>query len=537
MKSLFAKILLAQVVAVVLALCVVMAITRSSLDRGFIGFLERQEKAVLEYLAPALAELYSEQGGWAFLRDRPENWRRVLRQARQSRTEPGAPEPWPPGLREAGPRDPGTQEPGPYEPGPSEPAPHAALHPAGDEPLHWLRPFDRLRLRDRLFVLDHDRKHVAGAAATNVSDLRLEAIEAGGAVVGWIGFVPMREGVPPEAQRFLHEQLRVLVASLLIALGLAALLGYALARHLSRPVRRLDETVRDLSRGQFEKRAQVAGGDEIGRLGANVNRLAETLEKNRSARRRWMADIAHELRTPLAILKGEVAALSDGVRQADERMLASLGEEIDHLSALVDDLQALALADAGALNLRQEHVDLRALTRQVCEAFRDRLAGRNIGLELATPHGVTVSADLQRLGQLLHNLLENCVRYVETGGHVRVGLELGVGSVSGSADRAADQAADQVAGPAPRPAARVARLVVEDSGPGVGDGQLERLFERFYRVEEGRSRAGGGSGLGLSICRSIAEAHGGRIWATRSRLGGLAVHLELPAAEASRDAA
>jgi two-component system sensor histidine kinase BaeS len=509
MKSLFAKILLAQVVAVVLALCVVMVITRSSLDHGFIGFLERQEEAVLEYLAPALAELYGEQGGWAFLRDQPENWRRVLRQARQSRTEPGAP-----------------------APRPYEPAPHAALHPAGDEQLHWLRPFDRLRLRDRLFVLDHDRQHVAGAAATNVSDLRLEAIEAGGATVGWIGFVPMREGVPPEAQRFLREQLRVLVVSLLIALGLAALLGYALARHLSRPVRRLDETVRDLSRGQFEKRAQVAGGDEIGRLGANVNRLAETLEKNRSARRRWMADIAHELRTPLAILKGEVAALADGVRHADERMLASLGEEIDHLSALVDDLQALALADAGALSLRQEPVDLRALTEQVCAAFRDRLGGRNIELELATPHDVSVFADLQRLGQLLHNLLENCARYVDAGGRVRVGLETGVGSAPGPAD--------QAAGPAARRAAvvavRVARLVVEDSGPGVADGQLERLFERFYRVEEGRSRAGGGSGLGLSICRSIAEAHGGRIWASHSRLGGLAVHLELPAAEPSRDA-
>jgi two-component system sensor histidine kinase BaeS len=164
----------------------------------------------------------------------------------------------------------------------------------------------------------------------------------------------MREGLPPEAQRFLRGQLRVLMVSLLIALGLATLLGYTLARHLSRPVGRLDETVRKLARGQFEERARVASQDEIGRLAGNVNRLAETLERNRSARRRWMADIAHELRTPLAVLKGEVEALTDGVRQSDGRMLASLGEEIDHLSALVDDLQALALADAGALNLQQE---------------------------------------------------------------------------------------------------------------------------------------------------------------------------------------
>jgi two-component system sensor histidine kinase BaeS len=510
MRSLFAKIMLAQVVAVVLALFVMTAITRFSLDRGFINFLERQESAVLEYLAPELAELYTEQGGWEFLRDRPENWRRVLRQAHQSRPDPVGP---------------GSGERAPQGPGLHEPGMHATWAPPGDEQRHWLRPFDRLRLRDRLFLLDQERRHVAGAAATNVSDLTLEAIRAGGATVGWIGFVPMNEGVPPEAQRFLREQLRVLVVSLLIALGLAAMLGYGLARHLSRPVRRLDEAVRDLSRGQFERRAQVASRDEIGRLGANVNRLAETLENSRSARRRWTADIAHELRTPLAILKGEVEALADGVRQTDARMLASLREEIDHLSALVDDLQALALADAGVLNLRQEPVDLRALSQQVCGAFGDRLAGRNIALEIDAPHAVTVSADPQRLSQLLRNLLENCARYVNAGGRVRVGVHTGPAGAAGSAERTAGAAG------------RVAHLVVEDSGPGVGDAQLERLFERFYRVEEGRSRAGGGSGLGLSICRSIAEAHGGRIWAARSGLGGLAVHLELPTVEGSCDAA
>lgn len=494
MRSLFAKIMLAQVVAVVLALFVMTAITRFSLDRGFIHFLERQESAVLKYLAPELAELYTEQGGWAFLRDRPENWRRVLRQAHQSRPDPIGP---------------GSGEHAPPGPGLHEPGMHATRAPPGDEQRHWLRPFDRLRLRDRLFVLDQDRQHLAGAHATSTLGLTLEAISAGGATVGWIGFVPMREGLPPEAQRFLRDQLRVLMISLLIALGLAASLGYALARHLSRPVGRLDETVRKLARGEFEERAVVASQDEIGRLAGNVNRLAETLEKNRTARRRWMADIAHELRTPLAVLKGEVEALADGVRQSDGRMLASLGEEIDHLSALVDDLQALALADAGALNLHQEDVDLRALTLQVCDAFRDRLAGRNITLELDLPRAATVSADPQRLRQLLHNLLENCVRYVDAGGRVRVGLEL--------------KARHATAG------ANLAELVVEDSGPGVGDDQLERLFERFYRVEEGRSRAGGGSGLGLSICHSIAAAHGGRIRAARSSLGGLAVHLELPA--------
>lgn len=467
-KSLFTKILLAQVTAVVLALAVVTLITRSSLDRGFIEFLERQEAEVLDNLAPALGDLYTDRGGWAFLRGQPDAWRRVLRQT------------------------------GPLHAGPGRGP------PPGHEPLRWLRSFDRLRLRDRLFLLDGERLYLAGAQVANPRELPLEAVTAGGSTVGWIGFVPMREGLPPEAQRFLRGQVRILFVSLLVALALAALLAWFLARHLSRPVKQLDETVRDLSHGQYERRARVASRDEIGRLGDNVNRLAQSLEQNRSARNRWMADIAHELRTPLAILKGEVEALVDGVRQPDQRVLASLTEEINQLSVLVNDLQSLALADAGALGLQQETVDVRALAQQACEAFRDRLAGRGIALEFHAPDPVRASADPQRLRQLLQNLLENCARYVDAGGRVRV-------SVQAASDTA--------------PLA----LLVEDSGPGVAEEQLERLFERFYRVEQGRSRAGGGSGLGLAICRSIAEAHGGRIRAARSALGGLAIHVDLPA--------
>jgi two-component system sensor histidine kinase BaeS len=500
-KSLFAKILLAQVTAVVLALAVVTLITRSSLDRGIIDFLERQEAEVLDSLAPALGDLYTAQGGWAFLRGRPEAWRRVLRQTRPLHAGPG------PRAGESERSEPGAEDlvdAGlPAERDLRRLEAHGPWPPPGHEPLRWLRSFDRLRLRDRLFLLDGERLYLAGARVTNPQGLPLEAVTAGNSTVGWIGFVPMREGLPPEAQRFLRGQVRILFVSLLVALALAALLAYFLARHLSRPVQQLDDTVRDLSHGHYERRARVASRDEIGRLGDNVNRLAQSLEQNRSARNRWMADIAHELRTPLTILKGEVEALADGVRQPDQRVLASLTEEINQLSVLVDDLQSLALADAGALSLRQETVDLGDLAQRACEAFRDRLAGRGIALELNAPDPVSASADPRRLRELLHNLLENCARYVDAGGRVRVSVRAASGAAS-------------------------VALLVEDSGPGVAEEQLERLFERFFRVERGRSRAGGGSGLGLAICRRIAEAHGGHIRAARSTLGGLAIHVDLP---------
>jgi two-component system sensor histidine kinase BaeS len=485
MRSLFAKILLAQVITVLLALLVVMAITRASLNRGFIDFLERQEAAVLDITAPALAELYEARGGWAFLRDQPENWLSILRQTRDLL----------PGENERGRGPPRMGRPA------AERGPRGAGGPPPDHPLRWLRSMDRLQLRDRLFLLDADRAFLAGAPVPNAEELKLHEIRVGDATAGWIGFAPMGKALPPEAERFLLGQVRVLSAAFLIALGLAALLGFLLARQLSRPVRELMGTVTELAHGHYDKRAVGAGRDEIGRLSEAVNSLASTLEKNRSARQRWMADIAHELRTPVAILKGEIEALADGVRQPDSRSLASLGEEIEQLAALVDDLQTLALSDAGALNLRREPIDLAALVQQAAEPFAERLASRGIALELNLPPVAEIPGDAQRLRQLLHNLLENNLRYVENGGWVEIRLEATPGG---------------------------AQLTVSDSGPGVTDDHLERLFDRFYRVGQGRSRASGGSGLGLSICRNIAEAHGGSIRAKPSRSGGLAITVELP---------
>jgi len=480
MRSLFAKIMVAQVITVVLALLVAMIVSRAYLNRGFLEFLERQEAALLSTMAPALANAYEARGGWDFLRGQPENWLRMLRQAR-------------------GPRGPGANHP----PGRMQRgvAGDAVGLPPGEPPLRWLASMDRMHLRERLFLLDKDRSFLAGAAIDAPTDRTLQAVEVGGDTVGWIGFAPMGKSLPPEAERYQATQLRALSLSLLIALGLSALLGLLLARHLSRPVRELEQTVTRLSRGRYEERAAADGRDETARLARSVNQLAENLEKNRSARNRWMADIAHELRTPVAILKGEIEALADGVRTPDEAVLSSLVEEIDQLAGLIDDLQTLALSDAGALDLRREPTDLCALLQQLGLAFRERLAERAISLELDLPQQATMAVDAQRLRQLLHNLLENCARYTDRGGWVRITVKASGEGVT---------------------------ISVEDSGPGVSDRQLQRLFERFYRAEESRSRSGGGSGLGLSICRNIVEAHGGVIRAAHGDAGGLAIHIELP---------
>lgn len=301
----------------------------------------------------------------------------------------------------------------------------------------------------------------------------------------------------------LRDALLVGVAILVAAL----LLAFALARWLLAPVRALTVATRALAAGDFGQRVATARHDELGALAQDFNRLAATLEQNRQARQRWGADIAHELRTPLSVLRGEIQALQDGVRAPTAGALDSLQAECLRLGSLVDDLYQLSLADAGALDYRFEPLDLAEFVRDAL-ALQQR-ACRDAGLSLEADLAATppVRADARRLGQLIDNLLGNARRYTDTPGRIRIAVGAG---------------------------ADYATLIVDDTPPGVPAAALPRLFDRLYRVETARARNAGGAGLGLSICRAIVDAHGGTIVAEHSPLGGLRIVVQLPLAEGGR---
>jgi two-component system sensor histidine kinase BaeS len=245
-----------------------------------------------------------------------------------------------------------------------------------------------------------------------------------------------------------------------------------------------------------------AGSDEIARLGDDVNRLSSALSEHESVRRRWMSDIAHELRTPLAIIAGELEAMVDGVRPMDTEQLGSLQEEVKHLATIIDDLHSLALTDSGALAYKMQKLDLNELVPLVIDSFRGVTAQKDLDLEFSNNgNKVGLHGDENRLRQLLDNLLDNAVRYTDAGGRISINLE------------ARDQQAI---------------LTVSDTAPGASEEDCERLFERLYRLEASRNRNSGGSGLGLAICRNIVEAHGGQIQAEPGPLGGLLVTVALP---------
>jgi len=304
---------------------------------------------------------------------------------------------------------------------------------------------------------------------------------------------------------FLRQQYQDLAIIGLAMLVLAAGLAWWLALNLTRPLMQTISAVRQLAEGHYGERLDSGRRDEVGSLARDIDLLSQKLDENQRSRQRWISDISHELRTPLAIVRGELEAIRDGVRKPTEAAIDSLHAEAIRLGQLIDDLHQLAIADRGALSYSMKPVDLGEIVSQVCSSFEARMEQAKLQLthSLESAASPTVMGDDRRLMQLLGNLLENSLRYTDAGGSVEMQVKQSDGK---------------------------AIVRVQDSAPGVPEAECQRLFERLYRVESSRSRASGGSGLGLSICQSIAEAHDGSISAMPAKTGGLAITLTLPLA-------
>jgi two-component system sensor histidine kinase BaeS len=282
-----------------------------------------------------------------------------------------------------------------------------------------------------------------------------------------------------------------------------AMLGTALiARQVSRPVRRLTLAASLLAGGHFVVRVPVRGRSELARLTQSFNTMAEAVQHSEERQRRLIADVAHELRTPLSNLRGYLEGLSDGVVEPSRELFASLHEETLLQGRILDDLQVLAQAEAGDLNYAQAATDLADLVSTGATAHRAVAAEAGVALTVDAPHPVWIQADSDRLRQVLGNLLSNAIRYTDEGGHVLLKVRAEAGE---------------------------ATLTVQDTGVGIAPGDLPRVFDRFWRADPARQRATGGTGLGLTIAHRIVTDHGGRITVTsRPHIGTtFVVHLPL----------
>jgi signal transduction histidine kinase len=313
-----------------------------------------------------------------------------------------------------------------------------------------------------------------------------------------------RESVAP----FLRLSASVNRALLLggsLAIGIALLLTFLLSRRMMSPIGVLATAARRLGRGDLSQRVRLQGEGEVASLAEAFNSMAADMEYAEQLRRNMVADVAHELRTPLSNIQGYLEAIRDGMVEPDVAAIRSLNEETSLLSRLVNELQELSLAEAGELKLVYQAEDITNLVRQAVTPWQPQLTAREISLSVELPDDLPpVNIDWQRVNEVLHNILENAVVHTRKGGTIKVGA-----SSKG----------------------RWVEVSVSDTGEGIPAEDLPHVFERFYRVDKSRARATGGSGLGLTIAKRLIEAHGGTI-SVQSKLGeGSRFSFTLPVAE------
>lgn len=324
--------------------------------------------------------------------------------------------------------------------------------------------------------------------------IRLDGDQVGALVVVYSGAPGAQEGFAAFARS-------IISAGFALAVILLALAAFFSGR-ISTPLRQLDAAARSMAAGNLQVRVQPGRVREVADLARSFNSMADTLDDADRQRRQLTADVAHELRTPLSIIKGRLEGVQDGVYRADAEQIEGLLDEVALLERLIEDLRLLALADAGQLALYPEPVGPLSLLQDARRSFAHQAQER--GVELRVEAGsdlLELTADPQRIAQVLGNLVSNALRHTPAGGMVVLAARAQPGEVL---------------------------FEVRDSGVGIAPEDLPHIFDRFYRADRSRTRTSGGAGLGLAIARRIVEAHGGRIWATSAPGQGAAVHFALP---------
>ncbi len=320
----------------------------------------------------------------------------------------------------------------------------------------------------------------------SVADLEDAApVEVNSEVVGWllVESGSFRRGLADNA--FLNQITTTLLLSALGASLLALLLGVFLARTLTEPLRELTTATKAVAAGNLDQTVPVRSNDELGELAESFNKMSAELSHAQHLRRQMTADIAHELRTPISVILGHADAIEEGVLPASEETLAIIRDEAGRLERMVEDLRVLSRADAGELRLDLVPTDVGSLLEQIGRSHRQAAARCDITLSTEIEADApSIDVDPDRISMVLGNLINNAIRCTPEGGRIALSAQ----SIGSNVE-----------------------IVVKDSGLGIPDEEITRVFERFYRIEKSRFREDGGSGLGLAIAKSIVEQHGGTI--------------------------
>lgn len=357
---------------------------------------------------------------------------------------------------------------------------------------------DRLGLSSRLSLYDEKHQFIVGEPATDQIAYRPILVDQ--KVVGYLGLKPVLDQDDASSINFFSNQKRylLLVYALTVLSSLVAAL--LMAAYFKKPIQRLLNATLELTRGNYQHQVVIKRNDELGDLSNQLNHLADILHQHEESRRQWVADTSHELKTPLAVLQAQIEAMQDGIRKATPEHLDAMMRQVSSLKKLTQDLADLAQADAQQLKCYFAEVNPWDVVLQEVENFKPTFEQKQLDVSLSG-EGIRISLDRDRFKQVIVNLLGNCVRYTEQGGKIQIHTQ--------------QNEHEWI-------------LYVDDSPFGVSDEQLGRLGERFYRVDDSRTRSTGGTGLGLALSCKLAQALGGSLTFNHSPLGGLRCVLTFP---------
>lgn len=469
-KKVFVGLLLITLL-VVFAMALMM---RFGVDRGFDRYKKSQEYRFNQKILHMLSNHYETEGGWDTLKNDPSAWKEMIYHSAfkvADREKPNHP-------HEKTERD---------KPPPNNKKARAK--------------FTMKRVLPNYSVYDAEKNKVVGSIDWDKKAHHSLKIISVGKLVGYL-VTQSNKGIYADEDRQFNQGIQKLLLIMVVIMAVfSLLLTIPIARYFTRPIQKLTQATQKATAGDFSVRSDIRCNDELGQLSNHFNHLVKTLESNATSQKNMMADIAHELRTPLAVTLAQIEAIQDGIHQADEKTMGILYHQITTLNHLVNDLYELSLSDLGTMRYEMKEVDVLAVLKQSVNAFKLAFKQKSISCELTAdekPHQTL--GDDKRLCQLFYNVLNNAVQYTNEGGTVRVGLT--------------QEEAHFV-------------VVIEDSDPGLEPEQMAQIFDRLYRKETSRNKKSGGSGLGLAIAANIVKAHNGEISASDSSLGGVKITIRL----------
>jgi two-component system, OmpR family, sensor histidine kinase BaeS len=357
---------------------------------------------------------------------------------------------------------------------------------------------DRLGLSSRLSLYDANKQFVVGEPSDIPVSYR--PIMVNDKVVGYLGLKPVLDQDDALSINFFSNQKRYLLLVYGLTFLSSLIAALLLATYFKKPIQRLLNATRELTKGHYQHQVKINRNDELGDLSNEINQLAVILDQHEQSRRQWVADTSHELKTPLAVLQAQIEAMQDGIRKPTPEHFESMLRQVNSLKKLTQDLADLAQAEAQQLTCYMAEVNPWHVVLQEVENFKPKFAQADLSISVQG-EGANLQLDIDRFKQIMVNLLGNSIRYTEAGGEVRVHTEQSATHWS---------------------------VIVDDSPLGLNDEQLARLGERFYRVDDSRTRSTGGTGLGLALSGKIAQALGGKLSFEHSPLGGLRCKLTFP---------